>query len=44
MVAADLDALPGQLPPELLSAIHLEVLLVDPLDLDLQPLVTDRAG
>jgi hypothetical protein len=42
-VAAHGDALPGQLPPDLLSAVHLEVLRVDPLDLDLEPLIGHRA-
>jgi hypothetical protein len=42
-VAAHLDALPAKLPPALLSAVHLEVLLVDPADLDLEPLIGHRA-
>src|SRR6266511_2264983 len=43
-VAAHPGALAGQLPPELLGAIHLEVLIPDPADLDLELGVTDRAG
>jgi hypothetical protein len=37
--AGHLDALALQLPPDLAGAVHLEVLLPHPLDLDLEPLV-----
>src|SRR6266540_1213050 len=43
-VAAGLDALAGKLPPNLAGAVDLEVVVPDPLDLDLEPLVGDRAG
>ena len=43
-VAACLDAFPLQLPPDLAGAVHLEVLLVDPHDLHLEPLVSQGAG
>jgi hypothetical protein len=43
-VAANGDAFPVKLPPELLSAVDLEVVVKDPLGLDLEPGVADRAG
>src|ERR1700737_5167377 len=43
-VAADTNALPVQLPPDLLDPVNAEVLLVQALDLDLQLLVAQPAG
>jgi hypothetical protein len=44
VVAADLDAFPAELPPELTGAVDLIVGVPDPLDLDLELGVAQRTG
>jgi hypothetical protein len=44
VVAADLDAFPAELAPELAGAVDLIVVVKDPLDLDLELGVAQRTG